>query len=361
MREKIAGPGTAIGIAALMGFLAVACSGGKDARPGGSAGSPAAQEKPAILRAADGIPGWTPAGDVETYTKDGLYGYIDGGAELVFQYGFRELAVFKFKPAVAAASVLPGPGLPVSSIGTAKPVGSPALPAPKELVLEIYRMESAEAAFGIYSTKLEGEEEGWPGIQSDHWVSPGQGGLVKGEYMINILAPECSGREIGEFAAAIETMIPGSGTARPKGMAWLPCDGMVPGSGRYIKGPLAAQNESPFLEGSFWGFGAGDGEGATEAYSAKYGVAPSISKLVLIELKKAPAAGVLDDHVLAVFKEYLKDVRRDGETLEGKNEAGRWFLFGHKGRFAALILGDPDRKAAQTRLDAALAMALASR
>ena len=317
-------------------IIGAACSGGDAARPDDSALSPAAQDKPAIMRAVDGIPGWIRDGDVETYTKDGLYGYIDGGAEIVFQYGFRELAVFKFKPAAA-------------------------LPAQKELVLEIYRMESAEAAFGIYSTKLEGEEEGWPGVQSYHWVSPGQGGLVKGEYMINILAPECSGREIGEFAAAIETMIPGSGTARPKGMAWLPRDGMVPGSGRYIKGPLAAQNESPFLEGSFWGFGAGDAEGATVAYSAKYRVPPSVSKLVVVKLGKSPAENSLDDHVLAVFKEYLKDVRRDGETIEGKNEAGRWFLFGQKGRFAALILGDPDRKAAQTRLDAALAMALASR
>jgi len=333
--------------------IASACSGGNDARSGDSAGSPTAQDNPAIMRAVDGIPGWIRDGDVETYTKDGLYGYIDGGAEIVFQYGFRELAVFKFKPA--------GPGLPVSSTGTTKPVGSPALPAQKELVLEIYRMESGEAAFGIYSTKLEGEEEGWPGIKSDHWVSPGQGGLVKGEYVVNILAPECTDREIGEFAAALEPKIPGKGTARPKGIAWLPRDGLVLGSWKYIRGPLAAQNESPFLEGSFWGFGAGDGEGTTEAYSAKYGVAPSISKLVIVEFEKAPAAGVLDDHVLAVFKEYLRDVRRDGETIEGKNEAGRWFLFGQKGRFAALILGDPDRKAAQTRLDIALAMALASR
>jgi hypothetical protein len=325
-------------IAASILLASAACSGGNDTRPGGSAGSPAAQEKPAILRAVDGIPGWTPTGDVETYTKDGLYGYIDGGAEIVFQYGFRELAVFKFTPAVAT---------PRS--------------APKELVLEIYRMGSGEAAFGIYSTKLEGEEEGWPGIQSDHWVSPGQGGLVKGEYMINILTPECASREIGEFAAALETMIPGSGTARPKGMAWLPRDGMVPGSGRYIKGPLAAQNESPFLEGSFWGFGAGDGPGTAEAYSAKYGVAPAVSKLVVVEFGKAPEAGVLDDHVLAVFKEYLKDIRRDGETLEGKNEADRYFLFARKGLFAALILGDSDRKAAQARLDIALALALASR
>ncbi len=286
------------------------------------------------MRAIDGIPGWIRDGDVETYTKDGLYGYIDGGAEIVFQYGFRELAVFKFKPAAA-------------------------LPAQKELVLEIYRMESAEAAFGIYSTKLEGEEEGWPGIKSDNWVSPGQGGLVKDEYMVNILAPECTGREIGEFAAALEPKIPGKETVRPRGIAWLPRDNMVTGSWRYIKGPLAAQNESPFLEGSFWGFDAGNGEGTTEAYSAKYGIAPAVSKLVIIEFGKIPEAADLYDHVLTIFKEYLKDVRRESETLEGKNQAGRWFLFGHKGLFAGLVLSEPDRKAAQARLDAALGMARA--
>jgi hypothetical protein len=325
-------------LAAYVLLAVTACSGGNAARPGDNAGSPAAQDKPAIMRAVDGIPGWIRDGDVETYTKDGLYGYIDGGAEIVFQYGFHELAVFKFKPAAVAA-----------------------LPAQKELVLEIYRMESGEAAFGIYSTKLEGEEERWPGIKSDNWVSPGQGGLVKGEYMVNILAPECTAREIGEFAAGFEPKIPGSGTARPKGMAWLPRDGMVAGSGRYVKGPLAAQNESPFLEGSYWGFGAGDGASATKAYSAKYGVAPVVSKLVIVQFNKTPEAGALDDHVLAAFKEYLKDVQRDGETLEGRNEAGRWFLFGRKGLFAALILGDPGRDAARRRLDAALTMAVTSR
>jgi len=325
-------------LAASVLLAAAACSGGNAARPGNSALSPAAEDKPAIMRAVDGIPGWIRDGDVKTYTKDGLYGYIDGGAEIVFLYGFRELAVFKFKPADTTP-----------------------LSAQKEIVLEIYQMGSGEAAFGIYSTKLEGEEEGWPGIKSDHWVSPGQGGLVKGEYMINILAPECTVREIGEFAAALEPKIPGKGTARPKGMAWLPRDGMVAGSWKYLKGPLAAQGESPFLEGSFWGFGAGDGEGATEAYSAKYGVAPAVSKLIIVELKKAPEAGALDDAALAVFKEYLKDIRRDGEMLEGKNEAGRWFLFWHKGRFAALVLGEPGRDAARKRLDAALTMALAAR
>ncbi len=304
-------------------LAAAACSGGDAARAVDSVLSPAGQDRPAIMRAVDGIPGWTRSGGAERYNKEGLYGYIDGGAEIVLQYGFRELAVFKFSPAEAEA---------------------------KELVLEVYRMESGPAAFGLYSTKLEGEEERWPGIRADHWIGPGQGGLVKGEYVVNILAPECSAREIGEFAAALEPKVPGRGTTKPKGLDWLPRAGLVLGSWRYVRGPLAAQNESSLLEAPFWGFGS-----ATEAYSAKYGLAPAVSKLIIVKFKMAPEAAALEENVLAVFNEYLKDVRREGGLIEGRNAAGRWFLFKSQGASAALALGDPDRRSALARLDLALA------
>ncbi len=216
-------------------LLAAACSGGNDARPGDSALSPVAEDKPAIMRAVDGIPGWIRNGDVETYTKDGLYGYIDGGAEIVFQYGFGELAVFKFKPASDPAA------------------------ASKEVSLEIYRMASGEAAFGLYSTKLEGGEEGWPGVKADNWISPGQANLVKGDYLVNIMAPECTDREIGEFAAALESKIPGTRIVRPKGLAWLPPEGMGPQVSRQDKAAPISKARSrprtnrPSLKGSSGG------------------------------------------------------------------------------------------------------------
>jgi hypothetical protein len=285
---------------------------------------------PPLMRAVDGIPGWKRQGPPERFNKEGLYGHIDGGAEMVLQYGFRELSVFKFKP-------------------TAGPAAS------KEIGLEIYRMTSGEAAFGLYSTKLEGGEEGWPGIEADNWISLGQANLVKGEYLVNILGPECTDREIGEFAKAVEKKIPGTRTVRPKGMAWLPAEGMVPSSGRYIKGPLAAANESPFLEGEFWGFGGeSGGKGATRAYSAKYGVAPAVSKLVIVEFDEAPESDTIEAGVGALFGQYLEDVRRDGPVIEGRNQAGRWFLFERRGSIAVLVLGDPDREAARSRLDATI-------
>jgi hypothetical protein len=288
---------------------------------------------PPFMRAVDGIPGWKRIGEPARFTKEGLYGHIDGGAEIVLQYGFLELSVFTFKPA-------------------ADPVTST-----REVVLEIYRMGSGPAAFGLYSTKLEGEEERWPGLKPDHWIVPGQANLVKGEYLINILAPECARQEVGEFMSALDRKVPAPKTQRPKGMKWLPGEGMVAGSGRFIKGPLAAQNESPFLEQPFWGFAAESEPGAAEAYSAKYGVAPAVSKLIIVKFAKAPDAASLASGARAAFEEYLSDVKVESGVLEGRNGAGRWFLFEARGDIAALVLGEPDPGAARARLAAALANA----
>ncbi len=302
-----------------------------------------------IVRAMDGIPGWIRTGEPRVFTREGLYGHINGGAEIVLQYGFRELVVHVFEPARDGS----------------KEAGASGPTATKEIVLEIYRMESGEAAFGLYSTRLEGGEHGWPGIDADHWMSPGQANLVKGEYLIDILSSGCSNEEVRGFAAAVERKIPGPGTVRPPGMSRLPAEGMVRGSGRYIKGPLAAQNESPILEAGFWGFG----EGAAEAYAARYGAAPAVSKLIIVEFVGAPGADEattgaqaarpaapadLAEKVLSVFEEYLQDVRQDGEIIEGRNRIGRWFLFRAAGRFAALVLGEPDEGIARARLSEAL-------
>jgi hypothetical protein len=311
-----------------------ACTGQEAVLVGNTIMAAGAAANPRIMRAIDGIEGWKRTGPPDRYAKDGLYGYIDGGAEIVLSYGFRELSVFRFRPAEDPASS-------------------------KEIVLEIYLMKSGTSAFGLYSTKLEGDEKGWPKIKSDNWISPGQANLVKGDYLVNVLAPQCTDQEIGPFMAAVDKRVPGYRTDRPEGLKRLPREGQVPSSGRYIKGPVAARNESPFFDGDFWGFGGPEaGKSATEAFSAKYGTAPAVSKLVVVELGKAVNAGAVDAGVTALFNEYLRGVRREGALLEGQNETGRWFLFKREAAAAVLVLGDPDRAAAGTRLEKALAQAL---
>ncbi len=325
-------------LTAALVLTASACSGSDAVLIGNSVLAASAAVNPPVMRAVDGIPGWKRIGPPERFNKEGLYGYIDGGAEIVLQYGFRELAVSKFGPASASD-------------------------ATKEVVLEVYRMSSAEAAFGLYSTKLEGGEKSWPGIKPDNWLSPGQASLVKGEYLVNVLAPECAENEIGKFMAAVEPKIPGRGTARPEGLGWLPREGLVASSWHYIKGPLAARNESPFLEGGFWGFGgagsSGTGVGGSEAFSAKYGIKPEISKLIVVRFARPPANAVVEDGLSGLFKEYLQGVKRQDGLIEGRNDAGRWFLFKRAGSVAALVLGEPDETVARARLDAALSAASA--
>jgi hypothetical protein len=324
-------PPPSVVLLAAVFLAAAACTGADAVIVGNTVMAASAAANPLIMREIDGIPGWKRQGPPERYTSEGLYGYIDGGAEIVLPYGFRELSVFRFEPATATA-------------------------APKEVVVEIYRMASGAGAFGLYSTKLEGGEQGWPGIKADNWISRGQANLVKSDYLVNILAPECTDREIGEFASALEDRFPTGGTVRPKGLSWLPREGMVPSSWRYIRGPVAAQNESPFLDGEFWGFGGDTEKGATVAYSGKYGTAPAISKLVIVELDLAPESDTIKEGVLALFNQYLEDVRQDGATIEGRNAAGRWFLFERHGAVALLVLGEPDLTTARARLEAAKAL-----
>lgn len=69
----------------------------------------------------------TPEGWKETerreYTRNDLYGYIDGGAEIFLEYGFQKLTLIRY--------------------GLGK----------EELNVELYRMDNPEGALGIYLAK----------------------------------------------------------------------------------------------------------------------------------------------------------------------------------------------------------------
>ncbi len=311
----------------------------------------AQDEKTDFGKLVDGIPGWVRTGEIRIFAKETLYGHIDGGAEIVLQYGFRRLIVIEFTSETEA----PAGTEPLSwqIPETAAAENTPACVSfwePKPLSLEIYEMESGEAAFGLYSTKVEGGEETSSRIGPAHWLSPGQANLVKGPYVINILAPDSTVEEIESFAGALEPKIPGRGTERPAGVAWLPREGLVPGSERYIKGEPAALVESPLLERPFWGFGPR----GTVAYSARY--SPFPSRVVIVDF--GGEMGDFGDLALELFREYLSDVGKDDDdVVYGRSPVGHWFLFkqgGGSGRFAALVLGEPDEATARARLGEAL-------
>jgi hypothetical protein len=281
---------------------------------------PAAPAVPAAFRFA----GWAPYGQVRKYTKKNVADRLDRGAELFLQYGFMDLTVHRFRPAVQAR----------------KTTG-------KEIALEIYRMETPVDAFGIFSVRRSGTEKASEVIKALNWVSPAKASFVKGNAYVNILATGCEEAEVEKVAASAAAKINLPDDPVPAEVALLPKANLVPGSERYIRGGLTAGAETPFLGRDFWGFRTDKSRAVTARY------APQDSKLIVLDL--GPEASDVTGLVAGLFKEYLENVTMADGLVRGEGAVGSSFLFGQKGRVAALVLGEPDREAAKARLAEALA------
>ena len=75
----------------------------------------------ALLPQADAASGSVPAGQARVFTGSGLYGHIDGGAEIFFEFGFEEATVQRYLYGGETA-----------------------------VEVELYRMTDPTAALGIY-------------------------------------------------------------------------------------------------------------------------------------------------------------------------------------------------------------------
>lgn len=99
--------------------------------------------------------GWEQSGEIRTFSSDNLYGYIDGGAELFLEFGFKDLNVYNLKQGKETMSA------------------------------DLYHMESAEAAMGIYLAKCSPETP-VKGVKARNSGDTYQLGLVAGEYFLFI-------------------------------------------------------------------------------------------------------------------------------------------------------------------------------
>jgi hypothetical protein len=258
--------------------------------------------------------GWERKEEPEHYEGEGLFGHINGGAEIFLQYGFKDLALGRY---------------------TMKAEGKE-----KEIVLEAYWMESPADAFGIFSVKRAGDEIVSGRIDALNWVSGTQINMAKGEYFVNVVGFECEEEELEEFAAFVARRIEGE-VELPGELSYLPSQGMIRGSGKYIRGQLAASADSVLLQKDFWGF-----KGETMAVSSRY--EPSNSKLIIVDFGKEKIG--LKEQVIELFEEYLAEIVVKEKVIQGKNSIGKYFLFSHEGDMAVLILGEANMESAQSLL-----------
>lgn len=258
--------------------------------------------------------GWMKKESIAHYTRESLYGYINGGAEIFLQYDFRHLTNAVYSREIQ---------------GTLQ-----------ETIIEIYRMATSLDAFGIFSINRSGGEQVSQKIDALNWISPSQINFVKDIYCVNILGFDCSSEELEDFAAIIADNIPGE-PVTPAALNRFPDESRIPGSEKYIKGPLAAAGESVLLQAEFWGFDL-----TTRAYACRYH--PHNSRAILIQFQMIPDS--IEKNVQALFEELLEDVETVGSEIKGKNTIGRFFIFNRAGQEAGLILGEESLDGARLRL-----------
>jgi len=278
-----------------------------------------------LLPAASELPGWVSGGPPESYEREGLYGYINGGSEIFLQCDFRRVDVWRYKKGDGGAG--------------------------QEVTVDLYRMGSPLDAFGIFSIRRQGGEKtlGLEGVPN--WVSESQASLAAGVYYANIVGFGTQSEDIAAFSRLLSKKLMAAGE-RPFALAgalgpWsaFPRGGLLNDTLRFIKGKLAAQEESEILAPDFWKF-----SGGTIAASAKY--APDGRKLIVLDFAAEPS-GIRED-VKGVFKEYLADIQEESGVLSAKNAVGHIFLFAAHGRRAVLVFGKKDGAAARALLATAL-------
>jgi hypothetical protein len=178
------------------------------------------QADPASLLPAEGeLQTWRPNGTIQRFQGEDLFTYIDGGAEIYNEYGFRRVAVRDY----------------------AGPTG-------KTLTLEIYEMRDAGAAFGITSFKVSGK--GRPaGMGTDSQLDDYYLNFWKGPYHVTVTGLDDAPETIAgllEVARAADRKIKAAGE-RPVLVSRLPREGLRSEAVRYLRGWLGIFNHKGYV------------------------------------------------------------------------------------------------------------------
>ena len=171
---------------------------------------------------------WKKSGNARVFTSADLYGYINGGAEIFFEFGFEQLSVQSYA-------------------GTLRSRGAVELKA--QLKVEAYRMTDPLAATGIYLLKC-GRETPDPVFKERHTVNKYQLIFKRDRYFVSVIstgAGEAAQSAMLDFGRFIAGRIPPDRPFNPA--KDLPKEGLIEGSVRLARGPLALQSIYTLGEG----------------------------------------------------------------------------------------------------------------
>ena len=181
----------ALGIMLATGMLASCSRKDKAPEKGAEVAAPADAAGMMDLVPADpGVAGWGREGEVRFFGEEDLFELINGAAESYFVYGFRQVAAAEYR--------------------------NPAQSSP--ILLELYRMEDARNAFGIYRSELQSDADFRP-IGAEGYIGETGLNFWTGPYYAKIVVYEESEelrREMEKFALRLAERIGAPGGLPPE-------------------------------------------------------------------------------------------------------------------------------------------------
>jgi hypothetical protein len=186
-----------------------------------SPGIPFPQESGPVryLPSASDVQEWSPSGRAQHYKGEDLFLYINGGAEIYQEYGFKEAVVLDYKDRKG-----------------------------RSITLEIFEMMNSESAFGIFTFKSSGKGEpvpvGQDGRLEDYYMN-----FWKGSLLVTLTgfddSAECRDG-ILRLAKAVDAKIRVRG-AKPSLAGDLPKEWADSTRIVYLKGPIGLNNIHSFF------------------------------------------------------------------------------------------------------------------
>lgn len=247
-------------------------------------------------------PGWVKSGPTMRFTPTSLFDYIDGGAELFLEFGFKELLVQRYARG-----------------GT-------------ELTLEIYEMDSPEAALGIYLTRSDAETP-VAGIQARNTGTAQQVTVLKGSVFLLVNNFGGGDESLPAMAALVNRALQRVPQGRPVRLfESLPRENLVPGSEALVRGPFGLQPIFTFGNGDVLQLG-----GKVFAVVGDYrepGAAPDAAPYtrVVVLYPSRSAARRAYAHLVANLDPYLKVLRNSGPGFVFQDYQSRFGSVELKGR-----------------------------
>lgn len=197
------------------------------------------------LPQSDEVGGWIRNDIPQEYKGEDLYLYINGGAEIYHEYGFKEIIEQEY----------------INANG-------------KSISLEIFEMENDEAAYGIYTFKRSSEGKrlalGNEGQVEDYYLN-----FWKGNYLVTLTGfdeEEETVEGLVMMAKSVDAKIESKGKI-PSLLSLLADEGLMKLSIKYFKGNLGLYNSYRFFTKDV--FGLRDGikgsyKGGFEVFIFKY-------------------------------------------------------------------------------------------